>query len=66
MFPLTANTKFTDKTISITGNDSITLLDRKLGSYYFSPLDFKMFDWNTFSPSLETSHIFLKEEEELA
>ncbi|XP_025423343.1 protein ZBED8-like [Sipha flava] len=66
MFPLTANTKFTDKIIPII-NDSLTLSDQKL-DHYFSSLDLKLFDWvrNPFNPSLETSHFSLKEEEELA
>ncbi|XP_025406651.1 zinc finger BED domain-containing protein 5-like [Sipha flava] len=66
MFPLTANTKFTDKIIPII-NDSITLLDQKL-DHYFSSLDLKLFDWvrKPFNPSLKTSHLSLKEEKELA
>jgi hypothetical protein len=66
MFPLTANTKFTDKIIPII-NDSKTLLDQRL-VHYFSSLDLKLFDWvrNPFNPSLETTHLSLKEKEELA
>jgi len=66
MFPLTANIKFIDKIIPVI-NDSITLLDQKL-NHYFSSLDLKLFDWmrNPFNPSLETTHLSLKEEEELA
>ncbi|KAF0745902.1 zinc finger BED domain-containing protein 5-like [Aphis craccivora] len=56
VYPLTANTKFNDKIIPII-NDSIILL-----------LNLKLFDWvrNPFNPSLETTHLSLKEEEELA
>jgi hypothetical protein len=66
MFPLTANTKFTDKIIPII-KDSITLLDQKL-DHNFSSLDLKLFDWvrNPFNPNLETTHLSLKKEEELA
>jgi len=37
-------------------------------NHYFSSLDLKLFDWvrNPFNPSLETKHLSLKEEEELA
>ncbi|VVC38874.1 Hypothetical protein CINCED_3A005508 [Cinara cedri] len=66
MFPLTAKTKFTDEIIPII-NDLITLLDQKLDQY-FSSLDLKLFDWvrNPFNPSLETTHLSSKEEEESA
>ncbi|VVC46200.1 Hypothetical protein CINCED_3A002947 [Cinara cedri] len=62
----TAKAKFTDKIILII-KDSMSLLDQKL-DYYFSSLDLKLFDWvrNPFNPSLETVHLSLKEEEELA